>query len=168
MCPLSALGAHLVQPHAGSVHAATVSVSSSVCSPVESRRPSLHLLCSYAISVPSSKEFCPEERDLMRDVSFGPECSSIFHFLHIVCLWVYVFVYICCRKKKSYSNNGWARHGSMSTAECHLESCIAMFISQSSSAWFSPRPLACLVSDSWLPKQNWVWLLSHEVGLSSN
>lgn len=101
MCPLSALGAHLVQPHAGSVHAATVSVSSSVCSPVESRRPSLHLLCSYAISVPSSKEFCPEERDLMRDVSFGPECSSIFHFLHIVCLWVYVFVYICCRKKKA-------------------------------------------------------------------
>lgn len=79
-----------------------------------------------------------------------------------------MYLFISAAEKKSYSNNGWARHGSMSTAECHLESCIAMFISQSSSAWFSPRPLACLVSDSWLPKQNWVWLLSHEVGLSSN
>lgn len=39
---------------------------------------------------------------------------------------------------------------------------------QHSSIWDSPRPLAHLISDSWPPKQHWIWILSHEVGLKSN
>lgn len=85
----------------------TVSVSSYVCILLSLKGLDSIPSGSYVLSS-LFKEFCPEERDLLRDF-FGPECSSVFHSLHIVCLWVSVFVHICCRKK-SCSDNGWARH----------------------------------------------------------
>lgn len=40
-----------------------------------------------------------------------------------------------------------------------------MFLQQNNAVWFYPKPMAYLVSGSWMPKQCLEWVPSHEVGL---
>ena len=112
MCPLSsALGLHLKQTSVGTVYTAIVS-RDSWCS---------QRLCATVLLI---NPFCLIFHGVLwalrggfdGDIPLRTECSKASDSLHVSQMWVSVFV--SSASGGSFSDDGWARHCSMSIAGC--------------------------------------------------
>lgn len=106
---------------------------------------------------------------ILRRSLFKTDCSKVSPSLHIVQLWVSVFVPIYCRRGLLCR---WLSETLICKYSRMLLGVILSLHSFSRTVVFSssslPKSLSCLVSSSWPPEPDWGWVPSHGVGLQSS
>jgi hypothetical protein len=84
-------------------------------------------------------------------------------------LWLSILIPIYCRRELQFSSCWLSRTFIYGCNQNVFRSyLIAMLLQQNNSSWFSPRSMACLVSDSKPFKLSQALVPSHAMGLKSN
>lgn len=109
-----------------------------------------------------------EGRDMMETSHLG---LSLPRFL-IICIMSGCESHLFPSAAGGINHHHWwwlTRHWFMSTAGYHLESLCQyiFFFFYTTIIWFFPKSLGYVVSDSWSPKQCWIRVPTHGMGLKS-
>lgn len=137
-------------------------------SPTLSRRPSFFgvFLLTGPYNLSASSLSFGKHSILMEKSYLRLSALSFSYTLHTICICVFAFVSIFFRRKLLW---WWLtkiliyKHSTMSFGVIVL----AMFLKQNRSIGFSHKCLLYLVSCFWPPKQYWLWVPLHGMGLKS-